>query len=85
MTNSSTRRNSSERNPGFPGPQDPALPAIPSGEDVLRSMHEATQRARTEAIHWLIFRDRMARAVAEFREVAAPQMPGPDDEGGGTR
>jgi hypothetical protein len=46
-------------------------------------MHEATERARNDAVGWLIFRKRMAQAVADFRAVACPHLPRAkeDDEG----
>ena len=55
--------------------------ALPNAEDVLRSMHEATKRARDEAAQWLIYRRKMAIAVAEFVAVKAANPGTPLDDG----
>jgi len=50
---------------GASGQSEAPPQEMPSSEDIIRSMLEATERARDAAVHWLMLRERMARLVAE--------------------
>lgn len=85
VTKTRSGRDQGEREARIGGQYEADVEDVPNCDEVLRSMHEATERARNDVVHWLIFREKMAKAVADFRAITSPHPTHTSDDGEGRK